>query len=251
MNETGINEIEMIANNGSNKGPEIRAPEALSISKPDMRMLFMTCVGSHMWHMESKDSDVDLVVIYIAPTKSILRGEKISATISQRMEEKNGVIYDTLGWEIGHLIDQLVKGNVNAIWNAASPLVLLPSSVQEKLKALIEANLCRETYRSILGMAESQIQSEKKPVKNAGKGYRTALRTINFGIELLTNGRLCFEPVLHIPEVSEVAEKMRRLEEAYEASALPDLPDEDAFRNFLLRLRLEDLEKDKERSERQ
>lgn len=247
----GINEIEMIANNGSNKGPEIRAPEPLSISKPDMRMLFMTCVGSHMWHMESKDSDVDLVVIYIAPTKSILRGEKISATISQRMEEKNGVIYDTLGWEIGHLIDQLVKGNVNAIWNAASPLVLQPSSVQEKLKALIEANLCRETYRSILGMAESQIQSEKKPVKNAGKGYRTALRTLNFGIELLTNGRLCFEPVLHIPEASEVAEKMRQLEEAYEASALPDLPDEDAFRNFLLRLRLEDLEKDKERSERQ
>jgi len=235
----------MTGNNDSNREPEFKAPEASSVSKPGMRTLFMTCVGSHMWHMESKESDVDLVVIYIAPTKSILRGEKISATISQRMEEKNGVIYDTLGWEIGHLMDQLVKGNVNAIWNAASPLVLQPSSVQEKLKALIEANLCRETYRSILGMAKSQIQSEKKPVKNAGKGCRTALRTINFGIELLTNGRLCFEPVLHIPEAEEVAEKMCRLEEAYEASSLPDLPNEDAFRDFLLRLRLEDLKKDR------
>ena len=36
-------------------------------------------------------------------------------------------------------------------------------------------------------------------------------------------------------------EKMRQLEEAYEASRLPDLPDEDAFREFLLRLRLEEM----------
>ena len=220
-------------------------PDALTVSKPGMRTLFMTCVGSHMWHMQNKQSDVDLVVIYIAPTKSILRGEKVSATISQRIEEKNGVIYDTLGWEIGHLIDQLVKGNVNAIWNAASPMVLLPSTTQEELKALIVDNLCKETYRSILGMAESQIQSEKRPVKSAGKGYRTALRTINFGIELLTNGKLSFEPVMHIPEAEEVAEKMRRLDEAYEASTLPDLPDEDAFREFLLKLRLEDLKRDR------
>jgi predicted nucleotidyltransferase len=235
----------MITNNDSNRGPEIKAPDTSSLSKPDMRMLFMTCVGSHMWHMESKESDVDLVVIYTAPTKSILRGEKISATISQRIEEKNGVIYDTLGWEIGHLIDQLIKGNVNAIWNAASPMVLLPSTTQEGLKALIVDNLCKETYRSISGMAESQIRYEQKPERNVGKGYRTALRTINFGIELLTNGRLCFEPVLHIPEAEEVAEKMRQLTEAYEASTLPDLPDEDVFREFLLKLRLEDLKRDR------
>jgi len=168
----------MTANNDSNRGPEFKAPDALSVSKPGMRTLFMTCVGSHMWHMENKESDVDLVVIYIAPTKSILRGEKVSATISQRIEEKNGVIYDTLGWEIGHLIDQLIKGNVNVIWNAASPLVLLPTTTQEDLQALIVDNLCKETYRSILGMAESQIKYEQKPERIVGKGYRTALRTI-------------------------------------------------------------------------
>ena len=235
----------MTANNDSNRGPEFKAPDALSVSKPGMRTLFMTCVGSHMWHMENKESDVDLVVIYIAPTKSILRGEKVSATISQRIEEKNGVIYDTLGWEIGHLIDQLIKGNVNAIWNAASPLVLLPTTTQEDLQALIVDNLCKETYRSILGMAESQIKYEQKPESIVGKGYRTALRTINFGIELLTNGKLCFEPVMHIPEAEEVAEKMRQLTEAYEASTLPDLPDEDVFREFLLKLRLEDLKRNK------
>jgi predicted nucleotidyltransferase len=222
-----------------------KAPEWLEFGRiaggNRMRTLFITCVGSHMWQMESVESDIDLVVIYTAPTRSLLRGEKISPTISQRMEEKDGMIYDTLGWEIGHLINQLLKGNVNAIWYASSPLVLQPSPVQKELKALIEANLCRETYRSIKGMAESQIQSEQKPDRIVGKSYRTALRTINFGIELLTNGRLCFEPVLHIPEAEEVAEMMCQLAEAYEASSLPDLPDEEVFREFLLRLRLEDL----------
>ena len=75
----------------------------------------------------------------------------------------------------------------------------------------------------------------------AGKGYRTALRTINFGIKLLSEGRICFAPVLRTPGAEEVMEKMRQLEEAYEASPLPDRPDEDAFREFLLRLRMEEM----------
>jgi hypothetical protein len=34
---------------------------------------------------------------------------------------------------------------------------------------------------------------------------------------------------------------MKQLEEAYESSRLPDLPDENAFREFLLRRRMEEL----------
>jgi len=34
---------------------------------------------------------------------------------------------------------------------------------------------------------------------------------------------------------------MRQLDEAYKASRLPDRPDEDAFREFLLRLRMEEM----------
>jgi hypothetical protein len=62
--------------------------------------------------MNTVESDVDLAVIYIAPTKTILRGERILATTGQRMESRNGIIYDTLGWETGHLISQLLKGNI-------------------------------------------------------------------------------------------------------------------------------------------
>jgi len=214
--------------------------ELAEIESNRMKTLFVSCVGSHMWGMQNEVSDIDLVMIYIVPTRSILRGERVLHTVRQEIAARKGEIYDTLGWEIGHLINQLIKGNINAIWYVNSPLVIKPSIVQEELSALVQANLCKETYHSIKGMAESQIKSEEKP-KITGKGYRTALRTINFGIRLLSEGRICFAPVLHTPTVREVMEKMGQLQEAYEASRLPDLPDEDAFRDFLLRLRLEEM----------
>ena len=214
--------------------------ELAEISNNRMKTLFISCVGSHMWGMQSKESDIDLVMIYIAPTRAILRAERISPTIRQQIVSRGGEIYDTLGWEIGHLINQLIKGNVNAIWYVTSPLLIKPSIIQEELSALVQANLCRLTYYSIKGMAESQIKSEEKP-GIAGKGYRTALRSSNFGIKLLSEGRICFAPVLRTPGPEELMEELQRLEEAYETSRLPDRPDEDAFREFLFRLRLEEM----------
>jgi len=222
----------------------VNLQELAEIANNRMKILFINCVGSHMWGMQNEESDIDLVMIYIAPTRALLRGERISPTARQQITSRGGEIYDTLGWEIGHLINQLIKGNVNAIWYVTSLLVIKPSIIQEDLSALVQANLCRQTYHSIKGMAESQIKSEEKPADNpkaAGKGYRTALRTINFGIELLTEGRICFAPVLHTPGAGEVMEKMRQMDEAYETSRLPDRPDEEAFREFLLRLRMDEM----------
>lgn len=207
-----------------------------------MRTLFITCVGSHMWRMNNEESDVDLAVIYIAPTSAILRGERIPATTGQQMNVRRGIVYDTLGWEMGHLINQLLKGNINAIWYTTSPIVVQPSPYQGELRSLVEKNLCRNTYRSLAGMAGSQIEEGKKSgTDGKGKGLRTALRTLNFGIELLTRGRLSYEPVCYTPDLDVVLDKKQQLLDAYESSNLPDLPDEDVFREFLFRLRMNEL----------
>ena len=171
-----------------------------------MKILYISCVGSHMWGMESKESDIDLVMIYTVSTRRILRGEKFPAAIRQEMAAKEGG----------------------------------------------KANLCRESYHSIKGMAESQIKSETGQlklsgaglVKRPGKGYRTALRTINFGIELLREARISYEPVMHDPALEELKEGMNQLDEAYRQSMLPDLPDEDQFRDFLLGQRLKEMDED-------
>lgn len=206
-----------------------------------MRPLFVTCVGSHMWRMNNEESDVDLAVIYIAPTNAILRGERIPVTAGQQMNVRQGIVYDTLGWEVGHLINQILKGNINAIWYTTSPIVIHPSPYQEELRSLVERNLCRSSYRSLAGMAESQIAEGMKKSGAGGKGLRTALRTMNFGIELLTRGRLFYEPVCYTPDLDVVLDKKRQLLEAYESSNLPDLPDEDIFREFLFRLRMDEM----------
>ncbi|MEI8002719.1 MAG: nucleotidyltransferase domain-containing protein, partial [Methanothrix sp.] len=86
--------------------------ELAEIADNRMKTLFISCVGSHMWSMQSPESDIDLVMIYIAPTRTLLRGERISPTVRQQITARGGEIYDTLGWEIGHLINQLIKGNV-------------------------------------------------------------------------------------------------------------------------------------------
>ncbi len=208
-----------------------------------MRTLFITCVGSHMWRMNTDESDVDLAITYIAPTRAILKGEPVSSTISQQKIIIDGVVYDTLGWEVGHLINQLLKGNINAIWYVTSPIVPKPSTYQKELKSLVENNLCRNTYYSLAGMAESQVKDGQKQKGDGGKGYRTALRTMNFGIELLSRGNLCYKPVRYIPELDEIQEKRQQLSDAYEASRLPDLPNEEIFREFLLKLRTAEMDR--------
>jgi len=194
-----------------------------------------------MWRMNDEESDVDLAEVYIVPTKSILRGERIPITTGQQMNTRNGVIYDTLGWEIGHLISQLLKGNINAIWYATSPIVIQPSTYQEELKSLVVNDLCKNTYCSLAGMTESQIAEGQKLKDSGGKGYRTALRTMNFGIELLSRGRLCYEPVRYTPDFEVIMDKKRQLMDAYESSILPDLPDKEIFREFLFRLRMDEM----------
>jgi hypothetical protein len=145
-------------------------------------------------------------MIYTVATRRIRRGEKFPAAIRQEMAAKEGG----------------------------------------------KANLCRESYHSIKGMAESQIESETGQlklsgaglVKRPGKGYRTALRSINFGIELLREARISYEPVMHDPTPEELKEGMNQLDEAYRKSMLPDLPDEDQFRDFLLGQRLKEMDED-------
>jgi hypothetical protein len=117
----------------------------------------------------------------------------------------------------------------------------LPSPYQEELKSLVTGSLCKNTYYSIAGMAESQIAEGQKPKKPGAKGRRTAFRTLNFGIELLSSGRLCYEPVPYVPDLDAVLDKKRQLLEAYEASDLPRLPDDGLFREFLFRVRMDEM----------
>lgn len=95
------------------------------------RILFITEVGSRMWGMEEFASDYDWVHIYQVPTRSILEGRKIPVTRPQKhYTDDHGRLIDASFMEIGHLVQLLISGNINAIWAVTSPLVIADSSVR-------------------------------------------------------------------------------------------------------------------------
>ncbi len=231
--------------------------------------LFTSVVGSHMWKMNRPDSDIDLNMVYAVDPEDILAGDKFQTSF-QLSVIVNDRTLDIHTYEIGHLIHLLKKGNVNAIWAACSPLkdardagVSVPKKIiddlfggvdgigghiQKTLDELVRANLSRESYHSIHGMAQSQLLDAEKHPERALKTLKSCMRTCAFGCSLLEDGELVFNPV-EDPKpgasrtVSEEARmeaeyELHLLDEAYKNSPLPERPDEKRFRSFLLDVRI-------------
>jgi predicted nucleotidyltransferase len=209
--------------------------------------LFKTEVGSYMWNMQNVDSDHDIFTAYLVPTKTILRGEHYLETLPQKKYMLDGTEYDETFWELGHLVDLLCKGNCNAIWATCSPKVINGAGLLFTLQEIVKNNLSALTYYSVLGMAQSQVRDATK--RNLGqKGYRTAYRTLRFGIVLLRTGKLLFEPVLRdvTPEMVDAAvmQLHRYYAKAYTSGFLPLQPNPEPFRQFLYDVRVNNMEQD-------
>jgi predicted nucleotidyltransferase len=89
--------------------------------------LFVTEVGSRMWGMEKFASDYDLFHCYQQPAREYLRTSTFekSRPAKKDYDLRDGVTreLDCQYMEIGHLVNLLKKGNVNAIWAVCSPVV--------------------------------------------------------------------------------------------------------------------------------
>jgi len=197
-----------------------------------------------MWSMDTEQSDIDLFHAYMVPSRVLLEGRRYPETLPQKIGLKDGREYDEVWWEIGHLADQLIKGNANAIWFTMSPLVISEGPEFQHLRDLVQNNLSRATYCSLRGIAESHLSDAYRRPSCAEKGLKTAMRTITFGLEMLNNGRLAFLPACQEVTFKEVQRAMLQLDEAYMESRLPDRPDEEPFRNYLYHLRMQDLTSD-------
>lgn len=210
-----------------------------SLAKDGYTLLFATITGSHMYGMERPTSDYDLSVIYQASTRRILRGEPVSPTMDDFIHHYGpyGRECDEQYRELGHLVQQLVEGNVNAIWQVCSPAVAIHHPLLTELRAITMDNLSRSTYKSIKGMAVSQFKDETKRAGRIpkGKGYWSCIRTCNFGIQMLRDHVVRFTPVdLSRPFTERDAEVwLYALDSAYEESTLPDIPKEEPLRDFL------------------
>jgi predicted nucleotidyltransferase len=200
------------------------------------QVLFKTLIGSHMWGMNHAGSDRDYMVVYLQSTKDILSGYPVFTGKPNVTVTEDGVECDYQYMEIGHLINLLLKGNVNAIWTVTSPCIIEDSPELQQLRGLVQKNLSKSSFASINGMAISQIKDETKRKSMKGKGYRTGLRTLNFGIKMFEKGKLVYDPVGEVTgEDVEIA--FHRFNTAYMYTKLPEEPDVKSFRNYLYKIR--------------
>ena len=206
--------------------------------------LFITNVGSHMWSMQTPISDLDLMVVYQESTRDILEGRLIHKTKPDKTFERDGVLIDQKEQEIGHLVNKLIDGNVNAIWTVCTPLVIKNHPHLNELRRITEENFSKASYASIKGMAISQFKDHIKRagVMPEGKALKTTWRTCEFGQWLLLSNKIRFKPApLEEVTVSDVEWILDGLEHAYKNSPLPERPDEKPFRDFLFNVRIDEL----------
>ncbi len=207
-----------------------------------MNELFKVVVGSHMWKMERPDSDIDYNIIYLAPTTDILVGKTIRGKFVQ--EGKT----DTTYYELGEVVQQLIKGNVNYIWMVSSPIVEFEhAAAKRKLYQIFTENLSCASYHSIMGMAKHNLYHFIELGDRDSDIYKKKLnvigRTLQFGINLLLYGKVLFEKTA-ITKREELDTLVIRLNEAYTSSPLPEKTNEEPFLEYLLEYRLGDLEEE-------
>lgn len=197
-----------------------------------MEIISRTTIGSTMWKMNNSKSDVDHFEIYLGSTKNLLKGipnNKSTWSISDKV--------DINRHELGKVVDQLIKGNVNFIWGVTSPIVNRSTLEFRELRNLTFNNISKSTYHSIRGLAKSNYKKYLEGIENPSrKKCNIIVRSLDFGINLLKYGKLVYKPVRKgTPE--RILKKLDELDKAYEKSTLPEKPDENAYREFLFRVR--------------
>jgi len=212
-------------------------------------LLHISEVGSFMWNMGNESdedigiSDHDIFVVYQYSTGKLLMG----CNYKNNLPNKHNIIlgdkhYDFSFMEIGHLINLLIKGNINAIWCLTSPL-----NYYTKLNRLIElvtnSIYLLDLLPSGLGLIRSNIiDSEKrKEVRNPQKSLNAAYRTLKFLENIYFNNKTSYEPVENVT-IDQINELMNKIE-LYNTINIKPTEDlkfqvEWHLRNNLYRLRL-------------
>jgi len=223
----------------------------------DAEILFVTEVGSRMWGMEKFASDFDLFHCYQQPAREYLRtstfeksrpAKTFTANVDYLIQTQNvtipaGAEIDAQYMEIGHLVNLLKKGNVNAIWAVCSPVVHQQSATLAELKEITLNNLSRASYASIKGMAMSELSdaTKRKDVRDPQKSLQTCVRTLWFGHTLLTGGGVYFSPVTQDTTEADCRHEFDLLEVAYETKKVKEKPDPVPFDDFLFRIRMNEI----------
>ena len=197
-------------------------------------ILFATQIGSHMWNMQTEKSDTDIFVAYVAPTDEILKG-----TADYKSKFTQTLNMDISQHEIGKIIEQLLKGNINFILGVMSFLSIKTNENHLQLRKIVRETIAKNCYYSIHGMAQSNYKKYIETKLNSStKKCNQIIRVLKFGQRILNDGKISFDSVVDgTPEM--ILQEKDKLTFAFNNSSLPNTPDEKLYRDWLYNVRLQ------------
>jgi len=204
-----------------------------------MNIIGKTMVGSHIWKMNNEDSDEDYFEIYLDTTENLFRGTPHNKS---KFTQVDGV--DTHSHELGHVIEQLLKGNINFVIGVTSPITVISNEHFEELKKITYRNISKNIYHSIHGMARHNYKRFIASGEDTNwQRYSKILRGIEFGIRVLKFRKVEYKPPKKVYKTYNHKNEelyhnlIADLEIAFEESTIPEKPNEDEFRDFLCDIR--------------
>jgi predicted nucleotidyltransferase len=231
-------------------------------------LLFATISGAHLYGFPSPDSDYDLRGAHLLPLTKVI-GLQLGAETLEKSGVHDGLEIDLVTHDARKFFGLLLKNNGYVLEQLFSPLIVHTTPEHEELKAIAVQCITRNHAHHYFGFAETQWRLFAKEDPPRVKPLLYVYRVLLTGTHLMQTGVI----EANLPRLNEIAklsyldeliqrkvsgaekerlsqadldfyrlevERLRdRLQQAHEASALPEAPrGAAALHDLLVKLRL-------------
>jgi predicted nucleotidyltransferase len=231
-------------------------------------LIFATLSGAHLYGFPSPDSDFDLRGVHVLPLKEVV-GLRIGPETIEKSGVHDGIEIDLVTHDAKKFFSLLLKKNGYVLEQVLSPLVVHTTPEHAELKEIAAQCVTRHHAHHYLGFAETQWKLFEKENPPRVKPLLYVYRVLLTGIHLMQTGVVEANLVhlndkARLPYLADLiqrkvagAEKQRlteadldfhrgeyvrlreKLQQAHEASGLPEAPRGSAtLHDLLVRLRL-------------
>lgn len=231
-------------------------------------LLFVTVSGAHLYGFSSPDSDYDLRGVHILPAHEVVGLDAPRETIEVAVM-RDGMELDLVTHDVRKYFALVLKKNGYVLEQIFSPLVMRTTPEHAELQSIARTCITRHHSHHYLGFAETQWRLFDKEQPRRVKPLLYVYRVLLTGIHLMRTGiveanLVTLNESFRLPYVGELIarklagpehaalpnvdlpfhqgeyERLRgELEEAHQASKLPEVPaGKLALNDLLVRLRL-------------
>jgi len=231
-------------------------------------LVFATISGAHLYGFPSPDSDFDLRGVHLLPLETVVGLDPGEETV-EKEGIYDGLEIDLVTHDVKKFFTLMLRRNGYVLEQLLSPLVVYATPEFEELKSLATGCITTHHAHHYLGFAATQWKLFSKDTPPRVKPLLYVYRVLLTGIHLMQTGYveanlITLNEQAKLSYISDlIAQKLegpeqgtlaaadlpfheaeyqrltRTLEEAYEASTLPEMPSARAdLNNLLVRLRL-------------